>query len=70
MQNQILHIFYKYKPPFIPDTSNREFPADFLNLNSKKNTMEKYNGYEDQEWMDYWDMNDADPYDPFEGSEG
>ena len=31
---------------------------------------EKYNGYEDQEWMDYWGMNDADPYDPFEGSEG
>lgn len=31
--------------------------------------MEKYNGYEDQEWLDYWGMNDADPYDPFEGSE-
>lgn len=32
--------------------------------------MERYNGYEDPEWMDYWGINDADPYDPFEGSEG
>ena len=31
---------------------------------------EKYNGYEDQEWMNYWGMNDADFWDPFEGSEG
>lgn len=30
---------------------------------------EKYNGYEDQEWLDYWGMNDADSWDPFEGSE-
>ena len=31
--------------------------------------MEKYNGYEDQEWVDYWGMNQDDPYDPFEGGE-
>ncbi len=31
---------------------------------------EKYNGYEDQGWLDYWGMNDDDPWDPFEGSEG
>ena len=30
---------------------------------------EKYNGWEDQEWLDYWGMNDDDPWDPFEGSE-
>ena len=24
-------MYYKYNPPFIPDTSNREFPAVFLN---------------------------------------
>ena len=23
-------MYYKYNPPFIPDTSNREFPAVFL----------------------------------------
>jgi len=26
-------------------------------------------GYEDQEWLDYWGMNEDDPYDPFEGEE-
>lgn len=31
---------------------------------------DKYNGWEDREWMDYWGMNDSDPWDPFEGSEG
>ena len=31
--------------------------------------MEKYNGFEDQEWLDYWGMNEDDPYDPFEGEE-
>lgn len=31
--------------------------------------MENYNGHEDQEWMDYWGMNQDDPYDPFEGEE-
>lgn len=31
--------------------------------------MEKYNGFEDQEWLDYWGMNDYDNYDPFEGEE-
>ena len=29
----------------------------------------KYNGWEDQEWLDYFGMNDDDPYDPFDGSE-
>ena len=32
--------------------------------------MDKYNGWEDHEWLDYWGMNDPDPWDPFEGSEG
>lgn len=27
--------------------------------------MEKYNGWEDPEWRDYWGMNDPDPWDPF-----
>ena len=31
--------------------------------------MEKYNGYEDQEWVDYWGMNQDDHYDPFENGE-
>ena len=25
--------------------------------------MEKYNGWEDPEWRDYWGMNDDDSYD-------
>ena len=31
--------------------------------------MEKDNGYEDQEWVDYWGLNEYDQYDPFEGEE-
>ena len=30
-----VHMFSD-KPPFIPDTSNREFPADFLKENSRE----------------------------------
>lgn len=28
--------------------------------------MEKYNGYEDKEWLDYWGMNDDEEEEPIE----
>ena len=38
----------------------------------RKNKMERYNGWENPAWRDYWGMNDEDDYDEdyiYEGEE-